>query len=505
MKKTYYDFIKEISADELYDGLLGYGLFSEKLPPIFTSENFLYYCKKQKQPLSSKKGTDYIHFDSIRNINIPRSLGIANPITYQALCFCLKKYWEKIQQHFYEKTHSQKYKISQIHLRKRNNAKSLFLMNYKNWKTNDTANIDFLVGNHYIVYADISTCFPSIYTHSIPWALVGKSNAKQEKTAKQWYNEIDKTTRNINNQETKGLLIGTHASNLLSEIILVTIDKALYDKGWKYIRFIDDFKCYVSSYSQAQQFLIDLENELRKFKLLLNFKKVTIQKLPVSLEENWVQKLNTYALLLLSEKTIIKFNQISSFLDFTIDLMKQNNNNSSILNYAIKILSSKKTLSKNAIYLYTQYILHLSLIYPYIVPLLDEYIFKPFNLNKNCISDITQKIYLSNLKNNNFEGVYYSIFFAIKYNFKLDENIADKSIDNDSCLFKTLSYLYAKKYNNKSMIEKLKTHAKNLYANTETFEQNWLFIYEALSVNDLKDEWKAMKKNNVTFIEKDFL
>lgn len=44
------------------------------------------------------------------------------------------------------------------------------------------------------------------------------------------------------------------------------------------------------------------------------------------------------------------------------------------------------------------------------------------------------------------------------------------------------------------MIEKLKTHAKNLYANTETFEQNWLFIYEALSVNDLKDEWKAMKK-----------
>ena len=40
MKKTYYDFIKEISADELYDGLLGYGLFSEKLPPVFTSENF---------------------------------------------------------------------------------------------------------------------------------------------------------------------------------------------------------------------------------------------------------------------------------------------------------------------------------------------------------------------------------------------------------------------------------------------------------------------------------
>ena len=149
----------------------------------------------------------------------------------------------------------------------------------------------------------------------------------------------------------KVLLIGTHASNLLSEIILVTIDKALHDKGWKYIRFIDDFNCYVSSYSQGQQFLIDLENELHKFKLLLNFKKVNIQKLPIPLEENWVQKLNTYAFLLLPETSIIKFNQVSSFLDFTINLMKQNDDNSSILNYAIKILSSKKTLSKNAIYL----------------------------------------------------------------------------------------------------------------------------------------------------------
>lgn len=88
MKKTYYDFIKEISADELYDGLLGYGLFSEKLPPIFTSKNFLDYCKKQKQPPSSTTPTDYIHFDSIRNINIPRSFGIPNPITYQSLCSC---------------------------------------------------------------------------------------------------------------------------------------------------------------------------------------------------------------------------------------------------------------------------------------------------------------------------------------------------------------------------------------------------------------------------------
>lgn len=39
--KTYSDFMNAISADEVYEGLLGYGMFSEKIPPMFTSEDFL--------------------------------------------------------------------------------------------------------------------------------------------------------------------------------------------------------------------------------------------------------------------------------------------------------------------------------------------------------------------------------------------------------------------------------------------------------------------------------
>ncbi|HIX83853.1 MAG TPA: RNA-directed DNA polymerase, partial [Candidatus Megamonas gallistercoris] len=327
--------------------------------------------------------------------------------------------------------------------------------------------------------------------------------AKQQKNHNSWYDEIDTATRNINNQETKGLLIGPHVSNLLSEIILVAIDKELYDKNYKYIRHIDDFTCYVSSYEEGQQFIIDLKNELDKFNLLLNFKKVDIKPLPISFEENWLRKLKAYTLIILPEKQVINFNQVSSFLDFSIELMKQYDNNSAILNYAIKILSSRK-LSSNAIYYYTQYIFHLTLIYPYIIPLLDEYIFTPFKLDNNRIANISREIYSSNLKNNNFEGVYYAIFFALKYNFNFNINIYDDSIASNSCLFKITSFLYAKKYNDESNIKKLRNHAKNLYSDNETFEQNWLFVYEALSLNDLKDIWKSMKKNNISFIKKEF-
>ena len=42
---TYYECIKQISAEEIFDGLLGFGLFSERLPPFLTSEPYLNYTK----------------------------------------------------------------------------------------------------------------------------------------------------------------------------------------------------------------------------------------------------------------------------------------------------------------------------------------------------------------------------------------------------------------------------------------------------------------------------
>ncbi len=40
MNKSYYDFMSEITTEELYERLVRYGMFSEKMPPIFTAESF---------------------------------------------------------------------------------------------------------------------------------------------------------------------------------------------------------------------------------------------------------------------------------------------------------------------------------------------------------------------------------------------------------------------------------------------------------------------------------
>lgn len=54
MEKTYSCFMNEISSQELYDRLIQYGLFAEKLPPIFDGTSFLAYCHTQSRPKFSK-------------------------------------------------------------------------------------------------------------------------------------------------------------------------------------------------------------------------------------------------------------------------------------------------------------------------------------------------------------------------------------------------------------------------------------------------------------------
>ncbi|MCI7343537.1 MAG: RNA-directed DNA polymerase, partial [Fusobacterium necrophorum] len=237
--KTYYDFMSEIKADELYDRLISYGMFSEKLPPIFTGDLFLKYCKNIRTQTFSDEWRGYINYESMRNTNIPRNIGIPTPMGHELLCKALMKYWTELTEYFGTKTKEQSRIISRIHIRKMQDTKALFLMNYKNWIDDGTPEPDIYLGKEYMIHADISKCYPSIYTHAIPWALVGKDVAKKNiKRHKEWYNQIDYFAQISKNGETHGLLIGPHTSNILSEIILCAIDEDLSKKYDSYIRNI---------------------------------------------------------------------------------------------------------------------------------------------------------------------------------------------------------------------------------------------------------------------------
>lgn len=86
MGKKYADYMDEISADDLYKGLLAFGLFSNRMPPVFSSTSFFDYCVKN-HPTFSNSDHDYIRYKTLRNINVPRQLGIPVPMAYEKMFY----------------------------------------------------------------------------------------------------------------------------------------------------------------------------------------------------------------------------------------------------------------------------------------------------------------------------------------------------------------------------------------------------------------------------------
>lgn len=498
MSKRYSDYMDELTADALYKGLLANGLFTEKLPPIFTSEEFYEYSLSLKQPFS-KGDHGFVFFDSMRDINIPRAFGIPNLMAYQRLCACLRDNWEKLKNHFRNQTSQNSYKISRIHIRKQANTNSLFRMNYKNWELDDSPIPDILIGKKYMVSADISTCFPSMYTHALCWALLGKQESKKCRSKAVWCNELDKCCMALKSGETHGFLIGPHASNLLSEIILTVVDQHLSNRGWTYIRNIDDYTCYVESYEQAQNFLTELSAELRYFDLPLNHKKTKIEELPVATTKHWVRQLNAFDFTTPYGK--VNYKKAQSYLDMAINLMEENGKNAANLNYAIKVLS-KQTLTQNAQQFCLKTILHLAVIYPYIIPLLDEYVFVPYAASVDTIARFANVVFAAEKAVENYEAMIYAIYFAIKYNFDINSLNAHWVVGKDSCLLKCCSWLYYKQRNNTAALHELKSHAMQLA--DDGFDENWLFVYEALPKEQLHNDWKPMKAAGISFVKQEY-
>jgi hypothetical protein len=518
--------MNELTKDELFDGLLGYGLFAEKIPPFLSAETFLEAVKEASDNFSfDNKARKFTHYESIRNINIPRILSIPHPVAYKNQCQVISDNWNELQTYFQEKTKDNSHKISRIHIRKIDNSSKIFQtcyqdmeninlddyqelivnhifeMGHKNFCTDDYPEPNLLIGKKNIVKASISNCFPSIYSHSVPWALVGKEEAKLHKTGNtKWYNQIDEKCRNLKEAETHGILIGPHASNIISEIVLIAVDKELTNKGYEYIRNIDDYTCYVKNHEKAEDFLVTLSNELRNYNLVLNHKKTEILELPLVSTEHWIRKINTF--IFPDENQKLKLNEIRAFLDISLDLMKENKENSAILNYAIKVLSNKK-MTSNAKQYFIHTIHHLVLIYPYLIPLLDDKIFTLFDIEVSEIEQIAKNIFTMAEEKKLYEAMSYAVYFSIKYNFKLVDNLFDVIDKNRDTILMLLAYIHDMKFiNHSSVADKYKKLAQELQVDIDEY---WLFIYEVLTVSLLKNEWKKMKQANISFIKSEFI
>ena len=157
-----------------------------------------------------------------------------------------------------------------------------------------------ITGHSHILKADISQFFPSVYTHSIAWALHGKDEAKANRYAPQsekkdfWGERLDFAIRNGNGQQTTGIPIGPGTSHIVSEIIMVAIDKIVQGKlkaPLKGYRYVDDYFLCFDSRQEAEVALAAIQKAAREYELAVNDRKTEILQSIEYTEEAWSHKL----------------------------------------------------------------------------------------------------------------------------------------------------------------------------------------------------------------------
>lgn len=490
--------------DYVYSGLLRCNYFPmvkenlDDIPPVFSTKDFKSDVadKMVEQCQPRKEGYDQIEFRLTRFNNVTRLMHIPHPLPYARLCKCISENWDNLK-HICENSESQ-IKPAQhdddrlIILGKYEELEAgrVVVMEKEKFPDSIMLELELSAGNRYWVNADISSCFHSIYTHSIPWALVGHEKAKSNLKIKLWYNQLDKCQRDLKRNETQGIPIGPATSNIISELILF-IDEVLRNKDYRFIRFIDDYKCYCATREKAEQFIMNLEQELRKYLLNINVKKVLIEELPLAHRAAWVIDLANH--LPSEEKPAAR--KVADFLDYAINLQKQHPEGN-ILKYAARSLSKK--IDKNNAEVFLNYIISIAFHSPSVLPILCE-------VAKNHLDMISNQnfepVLEQHLKFQRSDAICWSLYFMGICKQEISSNLAAAIIETKDCM--SMAMFMALDQHQEKVTEFL-DHLNP--ASKYNYDQYWILIHELATECSKFDKYRkesglnCIRENGVHFV-----
>lgn len=125
-----------------------------------------------------------------------------------------------------------------------------------------------------VVECDISNFYDRLNLHRLESVLL--SIEKIDKDAIKLLNEI---LLFWSNRDSYGLPVGSNASRILAEAALIEVDNYLISKNIDFCRFVDDYRIFAKSASEAHKNLAILVERLNKEGLFLNFSKTNIKEL----------------------------------------------------------------------------------------------------------------------------------------------------------------------------------------------------------------------------------
>ncbi|MEV7799420.1 RNA-directed DNA polymerase [Microbacterium foliorum] len=284
----------DLSAEEVRHALLDFNYLprssrrGDDLPPSFTSAGLSEVSKsivdryvarhKHTREAERNRYQGYSVVDGrVAHYRLnPRKIEVPHPVAYSYLVETISRHW---QTELHPRLSSS---ASQFEIRKHPDGRIATMQTSR-------PHLRPGVGSRFRVRTDITSFYDAIYTHAIPWAMLGKTAAKADHSTSIPANAIDAALRFSRRGETTGISTGPGTSLVIAEVLLGAIDSRLSE--FRYERFLDDYIAYTRSESEAEDFINVLEVELRSFGLSLNARKTIIEELPQPDEPSWIREL----------------------------------------------------------------------------------------------------------------------------------------------------------------------------------------------------------------------
>ncbi|MFZ4106156.1 RNA-directed DNA polymerase [Flavobacterium sp.] len=312
--------LKKVSKDKIAKWLLEEGYYPEQyiVPPSFKISKFNlkanpYFIIDNRIPTEPK--FEPVKYELL-NISFPkteltdRTFGIIAPKIYHDIVWYLIDDWDTILKSLFRannKIHSYSFPIpitSKSEGELGNLRAGRMIYEYLEMAENDL--VAEAYNYKYILKSDIKNFYPSIYTHSIAWAIHTKEKIRKRGNRNKFNDYVglvlDKLFQYSNDGCTNGIAIGPAISDLIAEVILSSIDtecsKVITANGIDFIgvRYKDDYRFLCHSKQDAKLIIKTLQKKMALFNLTLNESKSQAIELPEGLFREWTSEYQPFSL-----------------------------------------------------------------------------------------------------------------------------------------------------------------------------------------------------------------
>ncbi len=444
-----------------------------------------------------------------------RFLQIPNPKHFSLLCEKIAANWTEFEKVYQLSEYSRSYPIPETAANKRSvstYSKSVAEFRNELLKTS----IDKLLE----VRVDISKFYPTIYTHSIAWALLGKEKAKHYFKEKDNLDKLiasgdtdaalyklaeslDIAVRSCQERQSIGIPIGPDTSHIIAEAVACRLDQILKDKfgiiGLKVCRYYDDYYLYVSTKDEADKVLKGLQLILSDYQLEINEGKIKIREFPFAFEDEF-----TTALFLFDFKKTNLTNSIKYYFSLIWSFVEKNPKKADwIFKYSLRIFEySTVKIPKNSWKTFEDLLLKTALIEPAILDIVTRIL-----LTYKSYLDASSKEKLSKLVNviinehcpvhHNFE-VSWALWIAKTFEIEIEEISANKIIDTKDSISNLILLDLIKNTTLVKGTPQINKIEADLTDNI-LFTESWLLAYEGVKKGWLNPAELNLLDNNLFF------